>query len=312
MWGNTSIRAPAGGVTRPWGKRRRMAIYLHIGLPKTGTTYWQYLVFPKIRGITYVHRSQSDLAGQEINRILRALHHAGTEPVGGGWRGRIARLIGQGRRTAPREGLRDGFDALFGERPDGEDRLLSCENISLTSDGFWNGRVATPEGVAAQLAAMDRQWGGGQVRIILTTRQPDSWLAARYAESAKDFDTFSNGDFARRAEALLSEPLTPWQRWIDSRHVLRVFEDVFGAAHVFRMPLERLAEHPAQSILEMGRFIGGRDLGYVVEMLERQGKLGARSNSLRAGDGEWRLRSTGEVIGYPPGLDARVRQRFDG
>lgn len=287
-----------------------MRIYLHIGLPKTGTTYWQYMVFPKIRGIEFIHRSRGDVAVREINRILRALHHEGENHEVEGWRGRIARLIGQAQPIGPRQGLREGFDALFGASPDGEDRLLSCENISLTSDGFWNGRVATPKEVAAQLSAMDRQWGGGRVRIILTTRQPDTWLASRYAESSKDFAAFCNADFAQRAEALLSGSLKPWQRWIDTGHVIRVFENVFGASNVFSMPLERLEECPAESILKMGKFIGGRDLGYVVEALGQQGKLGARSNSLRVGDTRWRLRSTGEVIGYPAGLDERLRQRF--
>lgn len=315
MWGGTRIPAPAGAVTRPWGEHPVTRIYLHIGLPKTGTTYWQHLVFRRMQGITFFHRVSGEATAREITRILRALHHEdhGTKPAGdGGWRGRIARLLGRARPEPPRAGLRQGFDALFGVQPEGEDRLLSCENISLTSDGFWNGRAATPAQVAGQLAAMDRYWGGGRVRIILTTRKPDSWFAARYAESSKDFASFCNHDFAQRAEALLSDELKPWQRWIDTDHVMRVFEEAFGPSNVFVMPLERLAEHPVASILEMGRFVGGRDLGYVVEALEREGRLDGRSNSLRAGDAGWRLRSTGEVISYPPGLDARLRQRFGG
>jgi hypothetical protein len=266
-----------------------MATFFHIGLPKTATTFWQYSVFKRIEDMTVIRRSTGTRVEAFLKDTVQYLHRAAGE-------------------EAPE--LKD-LHAFLRRKSGRQDLLVSNENISMTNAGFWQGHGASPEDVADFLQKAGAALPGQRIGVIVGLRDPDSWLASRYAESSKGFTDFGQADFERRMTRLAqTRNLDGVEKWLDQAYLRDLFSDRFGAGNVYFPAMERLETDAEAAILEMGRFLKGRDFGYIVAALKAEGQLTAKRNSLSDESGSWRLRSDGSPLTFPPDLRAALVQRF--
>lgn len=264
-------------------------LVLHIGLPKTGTTFLQG-IFQRIPDLAFVHR----LMGVEQARLCHGLRtfvraNALVTPL---YRRRI---------EAELAALLDAAAA----RP----LLVSDEDISMTAGSFWRGTGVEPARLARRLIPLGRRLGerAAPLRVIVGVREQDQWLASRYAESSRMFPEFGQADFdARLVRMAKGEPLAGPARWLDYQHVHDCFSRALGPENILLLPLERLAEKPREALADVGRFLGGIDLA----ARGTGSQPGRRRNRLSTGENVWRLRRDGTPLYLDPALQAAIRDRF--
>lgn len=263
-------------------------LIVHIGLPKTGTTFLQHRVLAPSPGLDFVHRKY----GPEQAAIaweFRRFADAGpfSHPFR---RRRLLRLLRD-------HAARTGSDP---SRP----VVVSEENISIMPVGFWRGKGPSPDGLARRLAALGARLDGrlAPLKVVIGLRSPDQWLASRYAESSKHSNAFTQEDFDRRVAAIAGgAPLEGPLAWLDQRRVASAFVDALGAEKVLLLPLERLAGDPAGSLADLGRFLGGVALAKPPS---------GRSNRLGVGKGVWRMRRDESRLELKPEMAAALRARL--
>ncbi len=262
-------------------------LVLHIGLPKTATTYLQHSLFPGAVGLTYVHRTHSD-AARDICTDLRGLAHA--SPLL--WRLSLLRL---GRRI----GALGAPGTL----------LISEENASLAAGGFWRGQGRGPDRLAPRLAALARRLGR-PLRVIVGIRRQDQWLASRYAESSRIFAQFDQADFDRRMTEIAGSDTLPGPlAWLDFAHVADTLGATLGPENVLLVPMERLRRDPSGVRSALAAFIGATDLAPVPPGPGRR-RGGRKANQLSRGENLWRMRSDGSALTLVPDVQAALRARF--
>ena len=259
-------------------------VVLHIGLPKTGTTFLQKHVF-QAAPLTFAHRLRTpEWAGLCADLRGYARGHALLAPYR---RHRVAQAL---RAAAPEE---PGT------------LLVSDENISLGAHALWVGGGPSPETVAARLGVLAPKVAAlGQLRVLIGVRRQDQWLAARYAQSAERHSEFNQVDFDRRMAWIHGErTLTGAWRWADFGAVERAFTDVLGAENVMLLSQERMARDLPGLKADLSRFLG------IPGRLNRGGKR-KRTNTLSAGENAWRLRGRAEVLELRPDVQDMILERF--
>ena len=263
-------------------------LVIHIGLPKTGTTFLQGM-FRHTAGIAFVHRK----LGTDEARLCHDLRRFARMNA-------LAVPFYRRRIEAPLSALLEAATP----RP----VLVSDEDISITAGGFWRGTGAEPAPLARRLARLGRRLGpkASPLRVIIGVRGQDQWLASRYAESSRMFPDFGQADFdARLARLAEGGPLAGPARWLDYRQVRDSFTRALGAENVLLLPLERLAASPEEALDDVGRFLGG------VEVARGAARQPSRQrNSLSIGENVWRMRRDGTPLRLDDALQAALRNRF--
>ena len=266
-------------------------IILHIGLPKTGTTFLQQL-FGHVPDLAFVHRKMG-AAEAGICHDLRRL-------------GRANPLLGHFYRHRFAAQLR----RLVSEKAGSRNLLVSDEDVSVAAGGFWRGAGPRPQGLSHRLAALGRQLGPaeGPLRVIIGIRRQDQWLASRYAESSRMYPDFGQDDFnARLTRIADTGPMPGPLGWLDYHHVRECFARALSAENVLLLPLEHLAGAPDHALKEIGRFLGGIELSNAFAIAHRKRR---RRNRLSIGENAWRLRRDGTPLTLAPELQAALRARF--
>lgn len=270
-------------------------LYFHIGLPKTATTFWQYAIFPQVDGIRYVHRARSE-ADHACCRLLRQYCSA-EDGASAALRDAVLRI------------LAETVDTL----PETEDVLISDEGISMHPAKFWKARGPSPAQVAQRL----RELGAGlrpeqRIRIMIGTRSQDAWLPSRYAESAKNFPEFCQGDFEKRLDGIVrAGRLEGAQAWLEYDKVYSAFVSTFGADDVFVVPIEWLTESPSKALDTVERFLGRRGLAEVYERQKTKSGNIVRMNKLSAGENTWKMREGDGIVSLTPEMRASILSRFE-
>ncbi len=260
---------------------------LHIGLPKTATTFLQHQIFKRAMAPdgVFIHRRASDEAGS-ICQSFKALVRRSDEKVPD----ILATLVHLMNRLID------------------ENVIVTDENISLDPDRFWEGTGVSPRRVAERLFAAQEALGT-RFRLIIGTRRPDQWLASRYAQSSKTYADFSQSDFDQRAVSIARarRDETPFE-WLDCPAVRSVFEELFGADHLFLYAMERLSEAPRDVLSEMGAFAGLDFLGCYEAAVRRHGDL--VRNRLSTGVNTWRMFASDEHLVLKPEIQAAILDGF--
>jgi hypothetical protein len=270
-------------------------LVLHIGLPKTATTFLQYKIFKRAEGVGFVHRSgggEAEALCAELRKFAAAKSPKSTEH-----RRRLGEMLAARARPAPPRCL-----------------LVTDENVSVNATDFWKGKGAEPARLARRLGNLRRDLRESYpvLKVILGIRRQDQWLGSRYAESSKNFPGFGQADFERRMrEIAAAETLDGPLAWLDYAAVREAFTAALGARNFLMLPMERLTEDPRAALRETGDFLGGIDLVARYAAAEAKGE-GLRRNTLSAGEGVWALRSGKEEIRLDPGLAEALRARFAG
>jgi hypothetical protein len=257
-------------------------LMLHIGLPKTGTTFLQYRIFNRQRELAYIHRPGSGF--WSIENLLK--RHPRALPVLSPF---IERLIA--RSVAER------------------DLLVSNENISINANEAWQGTGPSPARVADRLADLGRRVGG--VRIVLGIRRQDQWLGSRYAESAKQFAEFGQADFERRIAALCGQQLRGAVEWLDYHATYAALGARLGNDNVLLLPSETVSDEPEAALARLQAFLGCTTFVDVYRRLLAD-NVGMRRNVLSAGVNRWQMRGREETLTLPDPLMERVLERFAG
>lgn len=263
---------------------------LHIGLPKTGTTFLQHRVLAQAEGIDFIHR---DRGPTELGLCLSLRRLAHSPPM-------LAPLL---RLDARRR--------LAALRTKAAGLLVSDENISVHPRRFWHGAGPSPEDLARRLAGFAAKLPTSlrPLRIIIGIRRQDQWLASRYAESSRDFAEFGQADFDRRIAAIARSPVLPGPLgWLDFDRVQRTFATTFGSDNLLILPLERLVATPEPVFAELSRFLGAqidRPAPAPKTKAERR-----QRNQLSSGENRWRMRRDKTELRLDPPEQAALLDRL--
>jgi hypothetical protein len=253
---------------------------LHIGLPKTATTFLQYRIFNRQREITYIHQPR-DRDRDAIERLLKRQQRAGRRELAS-LEQRIVRVLPPG------------------------DVLVSNENISIAADEVWTGRGPTPTRLAERVARLADRLDG--VRVVVGIRRQDQWLASRYAESAKAFPEFCQRDFEERVARLCSRPLEGALQWLDYDAAFAALVDHLGDGNVLLLPSEALADEPEHALGRLEEFLG--HTGLVSVYRAQADSTDLRRNALSVGQNRWQMRGREAMLALPDQLEAVVLRRF--
>lgn len=248
---------------------------LHVGLPKTATTFLQYQVFKHQKRLTYIHNPK-DWGPDAIEPALRRYVRADPADVP-----KLERTI----------------DRIL---PDG-DVLVSNENISLYGRDVWTGGGVPPQRIAVRLARLaDRV---GDLRVVVGIRRQDQWLGSDYAQLAVAFPEFGQQDFEQRLAALCDGPLVGAIGWLDYEASLAAVAEAVGS--VLPVPMEMLSAEPEQTLRYLGEFIDCQGLD---EIYRSQGK--AKRHTRSVGHNQWQLIGRDLTVELPGSLADRIIRRF--
>lgn len=245
-------------------------VVLHIGLPKTGTTFLQHRVFAQAEGLRLVHRRLTP----EWERLCYDLRRYGRCP------GLLAPFF----RHRVASGLRAAAPADPGTL------LLSDENVGVDAYSLWRDRGPSPERIADRLVPLAEAVAPlGQLRVLIGVRRQDRWLASRYAESSRYFPRFDQIDFDRRMARLhgMRALPGPW-RWADYAHVEQTFTARLGAENVMLLSLEHILARPVLSMRALGNFIG-------VKLARASARKRGKRNARTIGEDVWRMGNNAEL-----------------
>jgi hypothetical protein len=275
-------------------------LHLHVGLPKTATTFLQLEILRRLPDVHLVHRLVDDTHAAALTSLRRYVGHGRSDETPERMLMRLVTLDGVGRDPRAHAGAP-------GPRP----WVLSNESLALGPRGFWRGRGPDPAHVARRLrelvAAADPSPGWG--RVIVGIRRQEHWLLSRYAQSSKSVEGFSQDDLEARLRRMLGDELQGPARWIDYAEVLACFTELFGTDHVLFVPVEGLDTDPESWLETIGAFVGASDILAAYRTWLREDD-GLRRN-VRSVDGErWALADGSGQVQLTDELRALVGRRF--
>jgi hypothetical protein len=198
-------------------------LYLHVGYPKTGTTFLQQEIFPKLSGVHYIPYAS---AKPELCTIMR-----------------------QGEVWFDESGVKASLERLF--RPG--KNLISKE--SLIGD-FFVYKMINSSISARRLAAL---FPGA--RILITIRNQYDMMESVYKQylhiggvkKFRDFVQFKGGRFETRYDKW--DPGVTIEMF-DYLKVIRLYESLFGRANLLVLPYEGLGSDAQTFVRRIASWIG--------------------------------------------------------
>lgn len=241
---------------------------LHIGLPKTATTFLQTGIFPALDGLTFLATPGTAL-------------FAGPSDADAGGRLMAAAM----KRSAAI--WRDRGDLLFSEML-GAREAWTPRDVLVSDEGI--GRIASrPALLGEHIDAIGREagrWGFSKVLVLAVFRRQDHWFASHYAQMSDRNPSASQADFERAARSVLSPFETRYRlgMLMDYAALHEVLTGTLGRDRVLMLPFERLAAAPDAFHRSIARFLGvpAPQFGGAVATADR--------NARSAGAGTWQVR----------------------
>lgn len=197
-------------------------LYLHIGLPKTASTFLQHGLFRNLSGLRTAIMPEDRLFAEPDNDRLLSSIFVRSDTI---WEQQGETLL----------------KALFGPdwQDDPRDLLLSDEAI---------GRSASRQGLmGAHLVALRRaldERGVSRIRILCFMRRQDRWLGSHYAQISDRRPKAGQSDF----EAMIGELADPWRgryqfgALLDYAATLATLSGAIGRDSVTIAPMEWFQE----------------------------------------------------------------------
>lgn len=224
---------------------------IHIGYPKTATTFLQKAVFLDNIGGGVVTPAWNRRASSEVVDFIR--------------------------------GKRDGLSFDTGRFLRDNATVLSHENISLGGHGLiWNSSFRLTLGkMVGGLLDLESYLGRG-FKILVTLRRQDTWLASAYVEAAPAFKNASQDDFEQRVSELL-EGDSVQRKWLEFDYLVALLINNFGPESVKVLFQEDLKSYPCIWKECLGSFL---DKDIPLEVFSNAGKRNVRQKGVDA----WELR----------------------
>lgn len=216
--------------------------YFHIGFPKTGTTHLQ-TIFPKAAGLYYLGKPSPVEPEQEkiYMQIRDSLRNAPSV-----WRINPKKMIDTVQRLPNKEGL----PYLI------SDEMITTVMVPQMPGGGY--RKTSPSLIAENFAHFSKAWKQyGKVKLIMSYRRQDEWLASQYANEAKWTPFVSQAGFERfvgrllnyRGEHNLSASLE--YDWLYQQYC-----DALGQENVCFLRYEDMRDEPERFSAELADFTG--------------------------------------------------------
>ncbi len=250
------------------------SLVLHIGLPKTGTTFLQKEFFPRLRSVRFLDKPKSDVVRERPGPAYGILDRCFKRSA----------LLWQEYGDVV---LGDLLGATRGEfRPDGT-VLVSDEGISTAGR-----RPCLLRAHLEQLRRKASEWGFRDVRVICTVRRQDQWLGSHYAQLSHRFRGASQQTFEEFVAAYLDPEIGYYREGILLDYaVLR--DHLVGALdedNVLMLPYELFDGDRSSYLRSVIRFLG--DTTSALEEFEREQRTGggARLNVRSSVPDVWTLR----------------------
>lgn len=241
-------------------------LYIHIGLPKTATTFLQREVFPSLEGLRYLGTPQSDLFSTPND-----LSHGQRLLTG---------CVSRSALVWERYG-EDVFEDLFSS-----ERSARSPGDALVSDEGVGRSGSRPALLAAHLVGLAEQaqaWGFVRTRVLCVIRRQDHWLASHYAQISDRYPEASQGHF----EDGVQQKVDPaGERYgfgmlLDYAVLVDHLQGAVGGDNVCVLPYEWLKADSDAFQVRLRDFlgVGGAQVGSA-----------CRQNVRSRGRGEWALR----------------------
>lgn len=171
---------------------RTKTLHLHIGIPKTASTWLQTKVFTQLQHLCYLDCSQNKMFKNKTDLTKD--------------RQTLGSIFKQSSQVW--DGYGDAiFEDLLGDRQewlaDGRDLLISDETI-----GRQGSRPALLSAHFRKMKLKAVDWGFERINIICLIRRQDHWLASHYAQMTDRNPKAGQADFERLVEEVTSHYLS--------------------------------------------------------------------------------------------------------
>lgn len=250
----------------------RRTLYLHIGLPKTGTTFLQEEIFPALPALRFFNKPQSPILQGKLDPIYGIMdrYFSRSALV---WQHQGDRLfadvLGLSKDTAPQENI-----------------LISDEGVGAQAS-----RPVLMREHLTRFAEKASAWGFTHVRLFCVIRRQDRWLASHYAQlsdrkanaSQKAFETYVRDWLSPSAGRYLNGIRT------DYKALHEELVAALGQPNVLMLPYEWLDEDPAAFLECLFEFLELADAHRLTSELAPAASR-KRSNQRSTAPNSWQLR----------------------
>ena len=220
--------------------------YFHIGLHKTATTFLQQKVFPNCNNLYYIDRNK--------------LREKNKEGPFKDWL--ISRDFEMAFCRSPEFWHEYGDTLIKNAIP--EEILKSDQHVLATSEGITGARVflrntdpmsgpfcpvSDPHLLIPHfknLQTIIAKFGFSQIKVLLTIRRQDSWLASNYSQFSHIIPRASQKDFERQIEHLMNHKQRYfWEGVWGNYYLLRnIILEAVGKSNYLILPFELLQVNP--------------------------------------------------------------------
>lgn len=255
-----------------------MGILLHIGLPKTATSFLQGHLLPRVDGIdylgkTYDHgdRNVGGLPNEMPDWCWRLRSNFKVPPTV--WYGQKATWLRQTlsnqkeRRNLP---LLVSHELFFGKATPG----IFVEEAPPLDLNHITGHLGT-----LRRQVLPDQWG---LRVLVTVRRQDTWLSSAYAQASTRIPGAGQDNFETQVRKCLEESLYEKAAFLDYSLFYDALQEAVGAGNVLFLFQEELEEHPKAFVRRLQSFAGVESEEVSIPAVE--------DNKKRKTDREWNVR----------------------
>lgn len=260
-------------------------LYLHIGLPKTATTYLQNALFPRLRNLLYLGMPQSE----KFSDVQDREHGC-----------RILVCSLQRSALIWREFGDEIFREMLGDK---DARRASRQDVLISEEGV--GRAGSrPLFLRCHLEELSLKaadWGFASLKIICVFRRQDHWLGSHYAQVSDRTPQASQKHFEENIDRVLDPYHSRYKfgMLLDYKILRDQIVSAVGEANVLMLPYELLVAEPAIFLQTILSFLGA-EADLVRSVVDERAAGDGKHNVRSQGQNKWLLRRRGRTVHLRP------------
>jgi hypothetical protein len=253
-------------------------LYIHIGAPKTATTFLQRVVMPNFREAKCLVKPEVFMGGEKIR--LKHLF-------------RFPKDVWNGSESA--------LESLFGSENERQnDFIISDEGVygwaaaQQPRIGKLGPRTPLQSAgypyfsfLASHLRRIDsavNKWGFSGVRVLVTIRRQDTWLASMFSQFSGGVRGASQKSFDEWVQYLVHDPVGYYSGGgskVEYYMVYKKLKNAIGSDNVLIIPFEMLKNDPKLFLSKWSKFIGEKNVHISVKETSEMNKNSLNNNTWR-------------------------------